>query len=504
MPIYPNKTHYRLPDRIDQAGLLVGWSLEAQLKHPPIGFHYGSALAIPPTGCLDPVLLQGEGHLMTIAPTGAGKGVGCIVPALLRHAGPLIVVDPKGENVAITARYRRQLGQRVVVLDPMQVTGLAGDRFNPLDVIDIAQATAVDEVVALSQTLISGTSGDPRDMFWRQRAQHLIIGVMLDVLQRAYEARLGGHDRHASLLDVRERVNAATANPKALADEMSASAHPEVVRIANLLRIDADTTIGGILAFAQEGVDFMRGDQVQHVLEASTFNIDDITTGQALSIYLVVPPHMLESHGRLLRLWIGALLAAIARRRERPAHSTLLMLDEAAQLGPLAQLRQAMTLLRGYGVQTWSFWQDVSQLQQLYPLDWKTMVNNCRVLQCFGALNGVSAQDMADLTGFRDRDAVLDLRNDEMLLQIAGDNAVIARLPNYLSDPVFAEQADPNPYYQRTQLAARPSTPQRLYRRTPPSPQPPQVSDRIVMMPYASVAQNDPLLDSLKRKWPSA
>ncbi len=34
---------------------------------------------------------------MTIASTGAGKGVGCITPALLRHKGPVVVIDPKGE-----------------------------------------------------------------------------------------------------------------------------------------------------------------------------------------------------------------------------------------------------------------------------------------------------------------------------------------------------------------------------------------------------------------------
>ena len=50
-------------------------------------------------------------------------------------------------------------------------------------------------------------------------------------------------------------------------------------------------------------------------------------------------------------------------------NSTLMLLDEAAQLGTLPQLRQAITLLRGYGVRVWSFWQDLSQLINLYPND---------------------------------------------------------------------------------------------------------------------------------------
>lgn len=36
-----------------------------------------------------------------------------------------------------------------------------------------------------------------------------------------------------------------------------------------------------------------------------------------------------------------------------------------------------------------------------------------------------------------------------MLQQLAGDQAVLARLPNYLTDAPFAGQFDPNPYYEK-------------------------------------------------------
>ncbi len=156
---------------------------------------------------------------------------------------------------------------------------------------------------------------------------------------------------------------------------------------------------------------------------------------------------MLESHARLLRLWISTLLTLIMRRRNRPPEPTLFILDEAAQLGSLAQLRQALTLLRGYGLQTWSFWQDVSQLQLLYPRDWQTMVNNCRVIQAFGANNLTAASSMAGLMGFVTGAGLLDLMQDEMLLQIAGDDAVIARRPNYLTDPIFDGLYDDHPLF---------------------------------------------------------
>src|SRR6059058_3203032 len=107
-----SSTSLRQPDKLPEPGLLVGWSLENRPSRRPIGFSYGNPLKVPATGYLDPILLNGEGHLMTIAPTGAGKGTGCIIPALLRYPGPVIVIDPKGENAAITARRHSRLWGR--------------------------------------------------------------------------------------------------------------------------------------------------------------------------------------------------------------------------------------------------------------------------------------------------------------------------------------------------------------------------------------------------------
>lgn len=502
MPFITPTKKLEQPKVLDNPGLLVGWSLEHQRKPTRMGFNYGNPLQVPQTGYVDPVLLDGEGHLMTIAPTGAGKGTGCIIPALLRYEGPVIVIDPKGENAAITARHRREMGQRVVVLDPTGLTDLPSDQFNPLDVVDISQPGAVDEVAALANALSSSTSEFGRDRFWVSRGAHLLVGTILASLQLAYEAKQLGIDKrlqvqHGDLGDVRGLINGAAADPEKFSEQLTNSNHPEVRRIARMLQIGAAETLGGIVAFAQEAVDFLRGENLLEHVSRTTFDLDDVTMGAPLSIYLVLPPHMLESHGRLLRLWLTSLMTCITRRRAKPPMSTLLLLDEAAQLGELPHLRQAVTLLRGYGVQTWSFWQDVSQLQTLYPNDWKTMVNNCRVLQCFGALNQVAADDMAGLTGFWDGVAVLGLEHDEMLLQISGDQAVVAQLPNYLSNPIFAGTFDENPYYGVDREIMPPVTsPKRMYER------PQQDEDeKELVPPYATLPKNDTFLNELLRKW---
>lgn len=460
----------RLPESLPDPGLLVGWSMELEHRRQPVGFTFGEPDKTPATGWLDPVLLNGEGHLVTIAPTGSGKGRSCIIPALLRHDGPVIVIDPKGENAAVTARHRRAMGQQVVVLDPIGISGEPSGSLNPLDLIDPASADAVDLAGMFANAMIDANR-DPENTYWYQRAQQLLIGLILHVSALPEP----GAKTFATIRQLLAGLVAEQGNQNTpIRDTIMVSPHPEARLAGSILQSSAAEGLGSILSMTQHGVDFLRGTQVENATGSSSFDLQAVTRGDPFTLYLVLPPHMLESHGQVLRLWIMALMSLITRRRGRPKKSTLFILDEAAQLGTLPQLRQAITLLRGYGVQVWSFWQDVSQIRRLYPADWETMVNNCSVVQAFGALNLLAAQSMESLTGFGGGDgrAALELDDHEILLQIAGDEAVVARKPDYLSDPAFAGQFDPNPFHDPDREIMPPPPPRIRLDARQPSEQP--------------------------------
>lgn len=458
----PSRTPLQIPDKLDEDGILVGWSLEHDYRFPPIGFHYGSDQFAPANGFLNPVLFEGEGHLMTIAPTGSGKGTGCIIPTLLRHEGPVIVIDPKGENAAVTARRRGELGQKVIVLDPLGVGDGESDRLNPFDLLDKNSASLTDDV-AMLLNIMTPEFIDSRDRFWISRSQQILLGLTIHLI-------VDHGPEHHNLTALRNVINQGPQRLAEIAKLMEKSAHPDVQAIASNFLIPAPETMGGILSFAQDTLGFMRGELVQTATSSSSFSYDEITRGDPLSLYITIPSDKLESHSSLLKIWIGSLMAAISRRQAPPPDPTLFILDEAAQLGPLPQLRQAVTLLRGYGLQTWSFWQDVSQLQRLYPADWETMVNNCKVLQAFGANNMNAASSMASLTGYQRPWEILDLDYNEMLLLIGGDEAVIAQRPDYLKDCLFRGMFDKNPRHDKDrEILSKPQRPQRVYTR-PPKP----------------------------------
>lgn len=490
----PLTTRLEMPGSLAGEGLLVGWSLELEHRRQPFGFSFGDPALTPATGYIDPILMEHEGHLLTIAPTGAGKGIGCIVPALLRFAGPVIVIDPKGENAVITARRRREMGQQVAIIDPIGITGLPATSLNPLDALDPSSPNVVDDAMALIANLSdphrgrSTTDGE----YWQERGATMVLGVLLHVITdlppeqrhlgtvRALISQAVGEV--AQIAQAMERPGGAdrSAPSGTVLAALERSRHPEAARIGQMLRIGAITTLGGILSFSQSMVEIARGDAITASLASTGFDLDAVTRGDPLSIYLVLPPHMLDSHGRLLRLWVHTLMTLITRRNARPPRSTLFLLDEAAQLGTFAPLRRAVTLMRGYGLQTWSFWQDPSQLHNLYPNDWQTMVNNCRTVQCFGANTMLAATSMAGIVGFHPAEKLLDLDPSEMLLQVAGDAPVLARLPDYRTDPAFQSQFDPNPFRDPTRPVLRPPPPRMLVRRprkgaAEPAPPPPRV-----------------------------
>ncbi len=246
--------------------------------HRPIGFTYGNPLKTLATGYIDPILLNGEGHLMTIAPTGAGKGTGCIIPALLRYPGPVIVIDPKGENATITARRRREMGQRVVVIDPMGVTDFPSDTLNPLDAIDINLASAVDEVAVLASALCDSDK-DERNRFWSNRGLHLAIGVMLQVLVEARTSR-------GNLTQVRDLINVGASDPVRVAQFLLNSTHPEVQ--AHLAHVEhRSTRDAGRHDRIQSGhgrLSARRPAPGEH--RTTSFDLEDVTRGAPLSIYL--------------------------------------------------------------------------------------------------------------------------------------------------------------------------------------------------------------------------
>lgn len=453
-PLLPPKT-------LNDDGLLLAWSLEHEHQRLPIGFNYGEQTNqknIPAIDFLDPVILESGGHVATIAPTGTGKGVSCVIPNLLHYSGQAVVIDPKGENYAVTAEHRKKMGQKVVVIDPFNVTNAnKKDCLNPLDLIAIdkgAMPSILDECSALTALLVEEVN--LKDPFW-DHAAHRVIAALIGVV-----AIDGNEERH--LNKVADILNQSEKNLRELFFVLNKKTNNLFKGYSSILDTAAGNTVGSIVTTAKQHLQHIQKGPVADAIGSTSFSLLDFISGKPVTIYLVLPPDKLYTHRKLLRLWIGTLIRLILKRPGSPAKPTLMMLDEAAQLGHLTELVQSVTLLRGYGMQVWTFWQDINQLKQLYPDNWQTLLNNCKAIQAFGFPNKLACDEISNITGYNQVTDLLDLDRDEMLLQLAGDEAVIAQKPNYLQDDTFAGKFNNNPFHNAIDAKGFvPIHPQRIY-----------------------------------------
>ncbi len=142
-------------------GLLIGWA-KPEVSQAAGFTARRESEDLDRSVCGDPVTYDGEGHLMTIAPTGAGKGVGCVVPALLSHRGQVIALDVKGENYVMTRRHRSEQGSKIVCIDPFGVARrMAGSfedeisGFNPFDLLPYLSDDRATACRALADMVIA-------------------------------------------------------------------------------------------------------------------------------------------------------------------------------------------------------------------------------------------------------------------------------------------------------------------------------------------------------------
>lgn len=389
----------------------------------------------------EPIIYTGDSHLLTVGPTGAGKGRSVIIPNLLTYPGPIVVFDPKGENYAVTSRRRKELGHKVIKLDPFGVTEGQSDGFNPFDVFQIPKSGLESDAQMLGDLLSKNNVGQ-KEPFWDISATGLCSGLIAHIASDVNE----GLKDLGAVWDLLCSDDVAY-NLAVLLDSMGKKMNKMAYReISMFLQLPEQQTRPSVLGTATTYLRILSSPEVRDVLSHSSFSIDDIITGKPISIYIVIPPDKLQSHAALLKLWVGALFRAITSRQKIPKSRTLFILDECAQLGRFPYLESVVTLCRGYGLQVWTFWQDIGQIKQNYSTGWATMINNCDVLQIFGPRNHMVAGEFAEITG-TSADEIRQIDLDQQVVVIRGGDPLRSTRFDYLADDLFKGQHDQNPLY---------------------------------------------------------
>ncbi len=421
--------------------------------------------------------LDGQGHVLTVAPTRSGKGVSCVIPNLLDYPGSVLVTDPKGENYAVTARWRRAEAHVVHALDPFDVVGGTAS-YNPMELVDPASTDVADDARLLADMLILPEGREGEQAFWNEEARALLTGLILHVAASA-------PPEVCTLTHVRKLLTLAPESTKQLLADMSRSeaCHGLVARAAARLLQKAERERSGVVSTAQSHTHFLDSPRMARALGTSSLDFGSLKR-ERVTVYLILPAERLDGYARWLRLMIACGLLAISRTRGQPEERVLFLLDEFAHLRRMHPVQRDIGLAAGYGVRFWLVLQDLSQLRSTYSETWPTFLANADVLQAFGTNDWDTAEYLSKMTGettvrvtSENRssgvsrglhphrqygtaissaesgrrlllpDEVRRLPGEWEMLFVKGSEPLLVRRLNYLTDPCFAGRAAPNPLY---------------------------------------------------------
>lgn len=415
-----------------------------------------------------------DGHILTCAPTGAGKGIGAVVPNLLAYPGSAFVLDFKGENFTVTARARRELGQHVVLVDPFGITGQATHALNWLDTLDADSPDVVSRAAGLADMLIA-VEGTEADSHWTDTARELLRGLLIHVAGLPAERR--------TMAELRRIVTASADGLAATLTEMQADPEagqriPARAAAGHLNRPERER--GSVLSTVVRHTAWLDDPRLCAALARSDFSLADLKH-RTMTVYLAVPPDRLRACLGFVRGFVGLALDGVTAVPGRPVQRVAFFLDEFGQLGRMDRLADSVTLLRGYGVQLWLFVQDLSQLKAVYPR-WQSFLANT-AQQFFGTADFDTARYLSDALGqetiryvtqtastsssgiFKPSttssgsgehlhgrslltpDEVMRLGPTRPIVLVSGEPPYLLDRISYLTDPVYAGRFDPNPMH---------------------------------------------------------
>ena len=322
--------------------------------------------------------------VIVFGPTQSRKTSGFAVPAILGWSGPVIATSIKTDLIERTIDHRRARGE-VQVFDPSGSTGLGSVAWSPLPAARTwpgarRAAAGLTEVARASVGTMS--DGD----FWYATATR-VLGPLL------FAAAFGGCD----MGDVVRWVD--TQEEAEVLDLLAAAGVPEATDAARSAfgkeerqRSSIYTTVETILdPFAVDRDDPGRPDD-------RPLDPADLLGGDN-TLYVCAPAH---DQRRLTPLFVSVVRGAVEHvydgvaRTRRPLDPPLLIvLDEAANIAPLADLDALASTAAGHGVQLVTVWHDLAQITARYGARATTVVNNHRAKLFLSGISDPSTLDYA-------------------------------------------------------------------------------------------------------------
>jgi type IV secretion system protein VirD4 len=429
----------------------------------------------------------GPAHVLAFAPTRSGKGVGVVIPTLLSWPHSVLVHDLKGENWALTAGARRQMGQICLRFAPASAEG-DGARYNPLAEVRLRTPNEIRDVRNIVQMIID-PDGKGLPDHWSREGSAFLTGMILDQLYNERDKTLNGLE--ARLCDPSQPIDDTLAQiMRAEHDPDGAmgwtdprgiptTTHPIIARAMRSMLDKSPNERSGVISEVKGFLELYRDPVIAANTAVSDFRIVDLMNHQRpVSLYIVVPLAHKNSLKPVIRLMLSQIVHRLTEQLEYRngravtgyRHRLLLMIDEFPSLGRLDVFAESLALIAGYGIKACLITQDLSQIHAAYGHD-EAITSNCHTRVAFTPNRIETARLLSQMTGettvrhahrtvssagasvsepeiarpLITPDEVMRLGGNEALIFTSGRPAIRARKLRYYNESAFKRLAAISP-----------------------------------------------------------
>src|SRR3989304_2171954 len=171
-----------------------------------------------------------------------------------------------------------------------------------------------------------------------------------------------------------------------------------LARMGGQLRHYVEKERASVLTTTLRQIRFLDTLAVRASTVASSFDPRVLRDGK-LTVYLILPPEHMRVQSPLLRLWIGSLLRSVVRGGLQETRKVHFLLDEAASLGHMEAIDDAVDKYRGYGIRLQLYYQSLGQLRKCFPENQEqTLLSNTTQVY-FGVNDNATAEYVSNRLG---------------------------------------------------------------------------------------------------------
>lgn len=320
---------------------------------------------------------------VVIGGSGAGKSFRKIKVDIMQMYGSYVVTDPKGELYRDTAKFLKENGYKIRVLNLINIG--YSNSYNPF-----AYMAEEQDVLNVADLFMKNSAGEgEKEDFWTGAAQDMLVAIMVYLWKNKDETQTFG--RVLRLVNSIQYKDGKVDSVCELARCFNAHTidYPNDVVSVNWASIQGtpQETLGSICKTLSTRLRLWAVEAVDEVTAVDEMDFDNIGK-EKTAVFLLVPAAR-QTYKVIANIFYSQLFERLMLVANRDCNGRLpnlvsCELDEFANIGKIPNFNETLAVVRSHNIRLCIVLQGLSQLKALYEKTWESIIGNCSIFTFLG------------------------------------------------------------------------------------------------------------------------